>query len=284
MKPFLFIIAILFASLTLHAQQTATIVIHFDFNKSDIRPASASTLDSFFTAERTAKLTGIELYGHCDHIGDYEYNDALSIMRVLQTKNYLLGKGIAENVFGKDEGFGKRQPLNENRTPEERLQNRRVEIVVHWQDSMKVNQPPPVKNPPVSLTEIIKDTATKAGRNIILRNLQFQGGRHFLLPQSQPVLDELYRVLTDNPTLVIEIQGHVCCTPDNEDGLDVDLRSSDLSYQRAKAIYGHLVARGIAAERLSYTGFGGSKKLFPLERDESERQENRRVELKIVRR
>ena len=105
-----------------------------------------------------------------------------------------------------------------------------------------------------------------------------------MLPQSQPILDELYRVMADNPTLVIEIQGHVCCTPDNEDGLDIDLHTYDLSVQRAKAIYGYLVQRGIADERLSYKGFGGSKKLYRFENDEFERQENRRVELKIIKR
>jgi outer membrane protein OmpA-like peptidoglycan-associated protein len=252
-----------------------TILIHFDFDKSAIRAESASTLDSFFTPQRNQNIVRIELYGHCDYIGNHTYNDALSERRVAETKSYLVGKGLNENLFVK-EGFGKRKPLNDNSTAEQRLQNRRVEIIVHLNDSTT----PATENKTPTLTEIIKDTARKG--NIILRNLNFQGGRHYLLPQSQPVLDELYRVMADNPTLAIQIEGHVCCTPDNADGLDIDLQTYDLSVQRAKAIYGYLVQRGIAPERLSYTGFGGARKLYRYENDEFERQENRRVELKIL--
>lgn len=262
------------------AQQTHTILIHFEFDKSDIRAQSAATLDSFFTPQRNQQIVRIELYGHCDYIGNHAYNDALSDRRVAETKNYLVSKGLNENLFAKDEGFGKRRPLNDNNTAGQRLQNRRVEIIVHLSDSAKPN--PPAENRPPTLTEIIKDTTNKG--TIILRNLNFQGGRHYLLPQSQPILDELFRVMTDYPTLVIQIQGHVCCTPDNADGLDIDLHTYDLSIQRAKAIYEHLVQRGIASERLSYTGFGGGRKLYRYERDEFERQENRRVEIKIIKR
>ena len=238
----------------------------------------AAALDEQFPAHMIPAIKSIELYGHCDAVGNHTYNDALSQRRVEQTKAYLISKGIHRNVFVKNEGFGKRRPLNENSSPEERLDNRRVELIINWNDTTAVG----VKdNKPPSLTEIIKDT-TRAGKNIILRNLQFIPGRHYLLPESQAILDELYQVMADNPTLVIEIQGHVCCTPDNEDGYDYDLRTTNLSVERAKAIYEHLVERKIAPARLSYKGFGGSRKLYPLERDDFERQENRRVELRVV--
>ncbi len=267
------------------AQRTDTLVIHFDFDKSVITTSAASTLDNYFSTKSIPGITRIELYGHCDHVGDHEYNDALSLRRVEQTKSYLLEKGISENLIVRNDGFGKHRPLNDNTTPSERLMNRRVELVIHRQatDTPQVEQQfPPEKKPEPTLTDIIRDTTSRG--NIILKNLQFQPGRHFLLPQSTPVLDELYQVLVDNPTLEIEIQGHVCCTPDNVDGLDIDLNTLDLSYQRAKTIYNHLVERKINPQRLSYKGFGGSRKLYQLERDEFERQENRRVELKIIRR
>lgn len=277
MKRLLLLFFILFSTLV-YAQQSHTIFIHFDFDRSNIRPQDASTLDSFFTSQRNATIVKIELYGHCDSVGNHTYNDALSTRRVTATKNYLTSKGVKENVFTNDEGFGKRRPLNDNNTEEERLQNRRVEIIVYSNDSVKA----PANNKPPTLTEIIKDTARTG--NIILRNINFQGGRHYLLPQSLPVLDELYKVMAENPTLVIQIQGYVCCTPDNQDGLDIDLQTNDLSVQRAKAIYEHLIQRGIPAQRLAYKGFGGSKKIYRFENDEFERQENRRVELRILQR
>jgi outer membrane protein OmpA-like peptidoglycan-associated protein len=268
-------------------QRTDTLVIHFDFDKYAINAEAAATLDNYFTADRVPRITGITLYGHCDYIGDNTYNDALSLRRVEQAKLYLLAKGLPSTVFAQHEGFGKRKPLNDNRTASDRLMNRRVELIIQWQaDAATVTPPPqPVKkDTPVSLTDIIRDTTTKEGRNIVLRNLQFEPGRHFLLPSSQPILDELYRVMADNPTLVIQIQGHVCCTPDNEDGYDLDDRTMDLSVKRARAVYNTLIERKIPRDRLSFTGFGGGRKLYPLERDDFERQENRRVEIKIVRR
>lgn len=269
-------------TVALHAQ-TDTIVIHFDFDKHELTREFSYPLREYFTPEQVKNIRRIELSGHCDYIGNHTYNDALSRRRVQEIKNYLTRdlQTVNDSLIKEAQGFGKRRPLNDNNTAEERLQNRRVEIIVHLNDTAPP-VPPTENKPPPTLTEIIKDTAIKG--TIILRNLNFQGGRHYLLPQSQPILDELYRVMADYPTLVIQIQGHVCCTPDNADGLDIDLHTYDLSVQRTKAIYEHLVQRGIAAERLSYTGFGGSRKLYRYENDEFERTENRRVEIKIIRR
>jgi outer membrane protein OmpA-like peptidoglycan-associated protein len=280
---FLLILSVFFCgALVVSAQQTTRLVIHFDFNKSDIRATDAVMLNNQLPAARLSEIRSIELYGHCDSVGNHEYNDALSGRRVEQTKAFLLQKGVSENVFVKREGLGKRQPLNENSSAEERFDNRRVEIVITWTGGSVSERVTPQPKKETSLTQIIKDTATKSGTNIILRNIQFIPGRHYLLPESQAILDELYQVMVDNPTLVIEIQGHVCCTPDNEDGYDLDNRTLDLSVQRAKAIYEHLIERGIASTRLSYKGFGGSRKLHRFERNEFEQQENRRVELRIV--
>jgi outer membrane protein OmpA-like peptidoglycan-associated protein len=51
---------------------------------------------------------------------------------------------------------------------------------------------------------------------------------------------------------------------------------------RAKAVYDFLVSKGIAAERLSYKGFGFTRpKIFP-EETEADRVQNRRVEIRVV--
>lgn len=269
-------------------QQADTLLIHFDFDKDEINADAATVLDNYFTAGRMPRITAIALYGHCDSVGGHAYNDALSRRRVQSTLQYLTGKGLPAAAFTLQEGLGKRRPLNGNNTAAQRLQNRRVEVIVQWKaDTPVVAQPlppPAQKDTPVSLTDIIRDTTLPTGRTIVLRNLQFEPGRHMLLPSSRPVLEELYKVMLDNPTLVIQIEGHVCCTPDNEDGYDLDDRTYDLSVKRARAVYRYLTERNIAIARLSYTGFGGSRKLYQLERNEFERQENRRVEIKVVRR
>ncbi len=117
---------------------------------------------------------------------------------------------------------------------------------------------------------------------IALPNLLFQGGRHFLIKQSTPSLDTLLRILKAKPEIRIEIQGHVCCTTYHADGYDWDTRTDNLSVNRAKAIKAYLVKRGISSTRLKTKGFGGSKKLYPQEEDEFQRQQNRRVEVMVL--
>lgn len=298
MKILILITAVLFSAIAA-AQSTTTFVIHFDFDRYDIRRRDAISLDTLLSGKM---FKSIELHGHCDSVGDHAYNDALSRKRVAQTKAYLLQMGnIAEEDIIIAEGFGKRRPLNDNRSEKERFDNRRVEIVINWGNSgvstnevskptlmeqLKSRQPSPnIVSNNTPLSEVIKDTSRiKAGSTFILRNIQFIPGRHYLLPESQPTLDTLLQIMKEHSTLVIEIQGHVCCTPDNEDGYDLDLRTMNLSVQRARTIFDYLMENGIDPARLSFIGYGGSRKLYPQERDDFERQENRRVELKIIRR
>jgi outer membrane protein OmpA-like peptidoglycan-associated protein len=90
-----------------------------------------------------------------------------------------------------------------------------------------------------------------------------------------PVLNELLAIMKENPTLEIEIQGHICCE------FEPDGQQEKLSVQRSKIVYLYLVKNGIESKRLSYHGFGHQ---FPitLERNEEERIQNRRVEIKIT--
>ncbi len=65
-------------------------------------------------------------------------------------------------------------------------------------------------------------------------------------------LDKLLQVLTENPSLKVEISGHTDNVGKQEDNLK-------LSANRAKAIVDYLVSKGIAAGRMSYKGYGSSQ-------------------------
>ena len=275
---FITIAAVLFL-ISARSQQTDRLVVHFDFNKSKLRDDAKQQIDSLLTSNKNQfSFTSIELSAHCDSIGNYQYNDELSLRRATSVRDYFVSAGVDEAVFKKVEGHGKRQPLNENANEEERFRNRRVELIL--QKSPYV--PDPVTPPAKTITEVISDTATKVGTTIILKNLNFEGGRHILLPRSIPVLKELLQAMQQNPNLKIEIHGHVCCTATTLDGRDNDLGSFDLSWQRAKVVYQYLIDNKVSVDRMTYKGFGGSQKLYPLERDGYEMEENRRVEIKIV--
>jgi outer membrane protein OmpA-like peptidoglycan-associated protein len=254
------------------AQQKDTVVIHFDFNHSEITTEAAATLDSLIGANVSGKLYQIKLFGHCDFIGSIAYNYKLSQARILSVKEFLGRKGMPAAVFVVETAYGERKPARAGTSDDDRAYNRRVEIIVEKTNTGATAEP--------NLTERIKDSAVSS--NLFLENINFEGGRHFLLPESMPVLDELLKALQNNPTVVIEIQGYVCCIEPDEYGLDLDLGTYNLSVQRAKAIYEYLIEKGIDAKRLRYQGFGGRRKIYPYERDEFERSKNRRVEINII--
>ena len=108
---------------------------------------------------------------------------------------------------------------------------------------------------------------------IILKNVFFDTGSAVLLPSSEPELDKLHSLLTANPHLNIQLNGHTDNVGKEEDNLS-------LSVARAKAVYAYLIDKGIAASRLRSKGFGES---VPIESNDTAagRRQNRRTEFEM---
>lgn len=70
-------------------------MIHFDFNKSNIRSPDASTLDQKVAILQANPSLTISITGHCDERGSDEYNLALGMRRALAAKQYLVNHGIS---------------------------------------------------------------------------------------------------------------------------------------------------------------------------------------------
>jgi len=251
--------------------------VHFDFNKDQLTTVARLQLDSFLTVQKDNRdsLT-IHLNGYCDPSGSDDYNNRLSKKRVSTVKNYLLSQGIQPASIASETGHGEKIQLNENTTEEERLANRRVQI-----SFSKFGPSQPTGT--ISLKDKIADSATKAGTNIVLRNINFFGGMRRFLPESTPMLEELLEAMRAYPKLIIRVEGHICCEQADDDGLDGETGQYNLSAARARAVTDYLVENNIAANRVSYKGFGHSTPLFPWpEKTEDERIQNRRVEIKII--
>jgi outer membrane protein OmpA-like peptidoglycan-associated protein len=169
--------------------------------------------------------------------------------------------------------YGKRKPLNDNGDEEKRSLNRRVTIT--W----RLKEQPATGS---ALRDALRDTAAVIGKTIVLPNVLFYGEMHLPMPVSFPTLRELFTIMKEHSGLRVEIQGHVCCTPENMDGWDMETKKEDLSVQRAKYVYTYLTGRGIDTSRMSYKGFGGSRKIFPQELNQEQMMRNRRVEIKIL--
>ena len=237
-------------------QVTDSLTVHFASNESVLASEDQGAIDRRFNFYRPGLLS-IELVGYCDNVGGDKYNDSLSDQRIAAVKKYLQSRGMADTLFKILRSYGKRRPLNDNADEEKRSLNRRVTIV--WQ----------------------LDTAALMGKNLVL-NILFMRDTHHPVAGSFPPLHDLLMVMRSHPGMKIEIQGYVCCNNEGEDGYDIDTWAHDLSVQRAKAVYTYLANFGVDTSRMSYKGYGGSRKIYPNETSDWEMMRNRRVEIKIL--
>lgn len=114
------------------------------------------------------------------------------------------------------------------------------------------------------------------GKPVVLRNVIFEFSSYILQPGSESILNELLGYLNKNREINIEISGHT-------DDVGSDEYNLTLSVNRAKSVYQWLINNGIAAERLSYKGFGKNMPSYQTT-DEKLKALNRRVEVRIVER
>ncbi len=125
--------------------------------------------------------------------------------------------------------------------------------------------------------EVTKDIALNnlaVGTKIVLRNIFFDFDKSTLRSESTNELERLTKLLTDVPTLKIEISGHT----DNKGSAEYNQK---LSESRAKAVVDYLVSKGITSDRLQYKGYGLTQPMAGNETDEG-RQLNRRTEFKVL--
>jgi OOP family OmpA-OmpF porin len=102
--------------------------VHFDFNKSVIRPGDAAVLDEAASTLKANPNVTINVNGYCDAIGSDEYNLKLSDRRSDAVVDYLVKAGIPSSQLV-PHGYGKTDFVATNDTDEGRAQNRRVELV-----------------------------------------------------------------------------------------------------------------------------------------------------------
>lgn len=122
------------------------------------------------------------------------------------------------------------------------------------------------------------------GEVIVLRNIFYDFDKATLRSESTNELERLIKLLTDNPTIRIELSSHT-------DSRGDDAYNQRLSEARAKSVVDYLVEHGIAISRLEYKGYGESDLLVSdseiaqmktkTEREEAH-QQNRRTEFKIL--
>jgi peptidoglycan-associated lipoprotein len=103
--------------------------IHFDFDKYDIRPGDAKTLDGNAGWLKSNPNHLLLIEGHCDERGTNEYNLALGERRAKSTMNYLVSQGVQASRITII-SYGEERPLCTEHTEECWAKNRRAHFLV----------------------------------------------------------------------------------------------------------------------------------------------------------
>ncbi|WP_299681865.1 OmpA family protein [uncultured Tenacibaculum sp.] len=102
--------------------------IIFDSGTSNIKKSSLGIINKVVNVLNENKNWKFDIIGHTDNDGDHESNIKLSSDRAEAVKKAIIDQGIDAarlSIIGK----GESEPLNTNKTPEEKANNRRVEFV-----------------------------------------------------------------------------------------------------------------------------------------------------------
>jgi len=110
--------------------------VFFDTNKSNIKGASAETLDKLAGIFREYPKSIILVEGHTDSAGPDDYNMKLSQQRAESVSNYLISTGLSSGRFT-TKWYGENQPVADNSTSEGKAKNRRVELAIMASEELK---------------------------------------------------------------------------------------------------------------------------------------------------
>lgn len=111
--------------------------ILFDANKTAIKPDAQTNLQNLAASLQKNNATNLLIIGHTDDKEGTANNETdLSLHRAQSVKGYLVNNGI-DSTRMTTMGKGETEPIADNKTPDGRAQNRRVEIVIIASDIMK---------------------------------------------------------------------------------------------------------------------------------------------------
>lgn len=107
-----------------------------------------------------------------------------------------------------------------------------------------------------------------------LENLIFSRGSDRITESSHQELDQLASWLSENPSIVIQLEGHT----DFDGNADANMR---LSEARVMSVKEYLIDKGVKKNRIFTKAFGGTQPLTQ-ERTDEAKARNRRVEARVI--
>ena len=103
---------------------------HFVSDKSYLTEFSKGKIDKLVKTLHSDAAYNVNIYGYTDSQGSDGHNVNLSRDRIDSVVKYMVSKGISADRIIQQKAFGETKPVASNKTPEGRLQNRRVEFEI----------------------------------------------------------------------------------------------------------------------------------------------------------
>jgi outer membrane protein OmpA-like peptidoglycan-associated protein len=253
-----------------------TFVLHFAFDRSEIRPADTAALRLFIRDQLRAAgdsasspdIDSIGITGHTDTVGTPEYNQRLSLRRAMAAAT-VFRRWLREDsiLITRIEARGEGEPLGGD------SESRRVAIVC-W------HRPPPPPAPIVEQRDTPRDLS-EPDTILLLDDIRFYANTTNLTESARVLLPRHIDYLLTLKDHYLEIDGY-CNSP------GPPLKATDplyiLSIRRARFIYDRLVEQGFDPGRLTYQGKGNTNPRSAHPKTREEMDKNMRVEIKVFRR
>ena len=211
-------------------------------------------------------------------------------------------EGATVRIVGKD-GLNVKVPVKKDGTYRVELE-RDIRYVMMASARGYLNQNYELHTGPEEKNEtyIVDFFLSPISKPVVIDNIFYDFDKATLRPESKKALDEMIKMLNDNPNVTIELGAHT-------DRKGTDQYNERLAQRRAQSVVDYLIAGGIEAARLEAKGYGESvpktinKKMakqfdflkegdvlteefilaLPPEQQEIADQINRRTEFKVLR-
>ena len=100
-------------------------------------------------------------------------------------------------------------------------------------------------------TYIVDFYLSPISKPVVIENIFYDFDKATLRPESKKALDEIIKMLNDNPNVTIELGAHT-------DRKGTEQYNERLAQKRAQSVVDYLIAGGIAKDRLEAKGYGES--------------------------
>ncbi len=196
----------------------------FSSNRNDARG-----LDHIYSFERPLVTVFIE--GLVSDVDEYPIEDA--VVRIVGRD------GLNEKVLAKKDGSYKVEL------------ERDIRYVMMASARGYLNQNFELRTGPEEKNEtyVVDFFLTPVTRPVVIENIFYDFDKATLRPESKQGLDEMIKILNDNPHVTIELAAHT-------DRKGTNQYNERLAQRRAQSVVDYLIAGGIAMDRLEAKGYG----------------------------